>query len=243
MPPAPDRFEGFRPAALRFLRELARHNERPWFEANRLRYEQEVRAPLRALVDEMDVRLARLAPELVGDPRRSVFRIHRDVRFSRDKSPYKTNAACHFFHRDGRHSAGREAEGAGAGLYFQLAPGDCFAAAGIWMPPRPTLGRLRDALAEDWEGFEAIVRAAAFRRTAGALDTEAVLTRMPRGFAPDHPAAGWLRYQSFTVTIPLADDEALGPGLPDRLVRAWKPVLPFVRWLNAALGLAPAERR
>ncbi len=66
---------------------------------------------------------------------------------------------------------------------------------------------------------------------------------MPRGFAPDHPAAGWLRYQSFTVTIPLADDEALGPGLPDRLVRAWKPVLPFVRWLNAALGLAPAERR
>ncbi len=108
---------------------------------NRAVYETEVREPLRALVEEMDVRLARLAPELVGDPRRSIFRIHRDVRFSADKSPYKTNAACQFYHHDAGRGAGQDAEGAGAGLYFQLADGECFVAGGIWMPARPALER------------------------------------------------------------------------------------------------------
>ncbi len=115
------RFAGFRPEALGFLRRLKRNNRREWFERNRAVYETEVRDPMRALVEEMDVRLARLAPELTGDPRHSIFRIHRDVRFSADKSPYKTNAACQFYHQDAGRGAGQDAQGAGAGLYFQLA--------------------------------------------------------------------------------------------------------------------------
>ncbi|MFL5575952.1 MAG: TIGR02453 family protein, partial [Gemmatimonadaceae bacterium] len=95
----------FAPASLRFLRGLAANNRKEWFEARRETYEREVRAPLRELVEEMDVRLATVAPEIVGDTKRSLFRIHRDVRFSRDKSPYKTHAACWFFHR----AAGRSA--------------------------------------------------------------------------------------------------------------------------------------
>ena len=238
-----DGFEGFDAGALRFLRGLKRHNERPWFEAHRAAYERGLRDPMRALVEEMDLRLAGFAPEMIGDPRRSLFRIHRDIRFSRDKSPYKTHASCQFFHRDARHGAGQDADGAGAGFYFQIAPGECFAAAGIWMPARPALNRLRDALAEDHESFEAVVGAPPFRRLVGRLDEEAMLVRTPRGIAPDHPAARWLRHRSFTVTRAMTDDEALGPRLPQKLERIFRTLTPFVRWLNDALGLRRAERR
>ena len=141
-------FAGFRPEALRFLRGLRRHNTREWFERHRAAYDTEVRDPMRSLVEEMDVRLARFAPELVGDPRRSVFRIHRDVRFSADKSPYKTHAACQFYHHDAGRGAGQDAEGAGAGLYLHLEPDGCFVAGGIWMPARPSLDRIREALGD-----------------------------------------------------------------------------------------------
>jgi uncharacterized protein (TIGR02453 family) len=240
-----DRFEGFRPQAVQFLRRLARNNRREWFEANRAAYETEVRNPMRALVEEMDVRLARFAPELGGDPRRSVFRIHRDVRFSKDKSPYKTNAACRFFHLDAGHGVGQDAEGAGAGLYFQLGhgPGETFVAAGIWMPPAPTVAKLRAALADEVEGFEAIVLAPAFKRRFGAMETSAMLTRMPKGYAEDHPAARWLRYKSFTVWREYSEREALGPKLPAVLERDFRALTPFVRWLNGALGYRTADRR
>ena len=236
-------FAGFRPGALAFLRRLRRNNTRAWFERNRSVYETEVRDPMRALVEEMDVRLARLAPELMGDPRRSVFRIHRDVRFSPDKSPYKTNAACQFFHHDAGRGAGQDAEGAGAGLYFQLADGDCFVAGGIWMPARPALEKIREAVAEEPEALDRIVRAVAFRRRFGELDREAMLTRLPRGYAPDHPAARWLRFKSFTATRPLAASEVTGARLPGTLERDFAALLPLVRWLNAAIGYRTWERR
>lgn len=236
-------FTGFRPGALAFLRRLRRNNTRAWFERNRSVYETEVRDPMRALVEEMDVRLARLAPELTGDPRRSVFRIHRDVRFSPDKSPYKTNAACQFFHHDAGRGAGQDAEGAGAGLYFQLADGDCFVAGGIWMPARPALEKIREAVAEEPEALDRIVGAAAFRRRFGELDREAMLTRLPRGYAPDHPAARWLRFKSFTATRPLAASEVTGARLPGTLERDFAALLPLVRWLNGAIGYRAWDRR
>jgi uncharacterized protein (TIGR02453 family) len=87
-------FGGFRPAAFRFLRDLGRNNDKAWFEANREVYEREVREPMRRLVETLDAKLRSIAPEIVGDPKRSMFRIHRDIRFSRDKSPYKTNSGA-----------------------------------------------------------------------------------------------------------------------------------------------------
>jgi uncharacterized protein (TIGR02453 family) len=240
---APSEFQGFRPAALAFLRRLGRNNRRDWFERHRAVYETEVRDPLRALVEEMDVRLARLAPELVGNPRRSVFRIHRDVRFSLDKSPYKTNAACQFYHHDAGRGAGVDAEGAGAGLYFQLADGDCFVAGGIWMPARPALGRIRDRLAEAPGALDGLVRVPAFRRRFGALDEEAMLTRLPRGYRPGHPAERWLRFRSFTATRALSEAEVLSPRLPARLAGDFAALVPLVRWLNAAIGYPSLTRR
>jgi uncharacterized protein (TIGR02453 family) len=236
-------FRGFGPGALKFLRGLARHNDRGWFERHRTVYETEVRDPLRALVEEMDVRLARLAPELVGDPRRSIFRIHRDVRFSKDKSPYKTNAACQFYHHDAGRGAGQDAEGAGAGLYFQLAQGECFVAGGIWMPARPALEKIREALAAEPEALDEIVGAAGFRRRFGSLSDEAMLTRLPRGYPDGHPAERWLRYKSFTASRMLTEREVTSPRLAATIERDFAALAPLVRWLNGAIGYRAWERR
>ncbi|MGA2382655.1 MAG: DUF2461 domain-containing protein [Gemmatimonadales bacterium] len=233
----------FTPRSLTFLRGLARNNRRDWFEAHRADYETEILAPLRSLVEEMDVRLASLAPEMVGDPRRSVFRIYRDVRFSKDKSPYKTHAACWFYHRDASHRVGQESHGGGGGFYFQIAPGNSFTGGGIWMPPREALAKLRDAMAEKPVAFERTVTAPAVARRFGGLDEDAVLTRVPRGYAPDHSAARWLRYKSFTLGRTLTDAQATGPRLPDLLAEDFALMLPLVRWINGALGLKSATRR
>jgi uncharacterized protein (TIGR02453 family) len=237
------RFDGFRPQALGFLRRLKRNNRREWFERNRAVYETEVRDPMRALVEEMDVRLARLVPELTGDPKHSIFRIHRDVRFSADKSPYKTNAACQFYHQDAGRGAGQDAQGAAAGLYFQLADDECFVAGGMWMPARPALERIREAIAEAPEAMNRLLRAPTFRRWFGALDSEAMLKRMPRGYLESHPAAKWLRYRSFTATRTMSEREVQSPRLPEILARDFAALAPLVRWINHAIGYRAWDRR
>lgn len=234
-------FAGFRPQGLRFLRQLERNNRRDWFEAHRAEYEEELLEPMRGLVEELDARLARVAPEIVGHPRRSIFRIHRDVRFSRDKSPYKTHIAAWFHHRDTDHRVGEE--GGAAGFYVHVAPGASLVAAGIWMPPRQRLATIRQALVEDQHGFEGIVLAPGFRRRYGGLDEERMLTRLPRGFPADAPAARWLRYQSFTAARALRDAEVTGPRLAQRVADDFERLRPLVRWLNAALGYRSAAGR
>ena len=174
-------FAGFRPAALKYLRALKRHNERAWFIEHRETYDQEVLGPLRDFVSEIDDRLARVAPEICGDAKRSVFRIYRDVRFSHDKRPYKTHAACWFFHRDSDPKVGRD--GGGAGFYFHIEPGNSQTGGGLWMPGREVLTILRDAIAEDPAGFRRAADSPVMRRRFGGLDSERVLTRMPRGFS------------------------------------------------------------
>jgi len=233
----------FTPATLTFFRGLARHNAKPWFEAHRADYEQAVVAPMRALIEELDVRLAHFAPEITGHPRRSMFRIYRDVRFSKDKSPYKTNAGCWFWHRDADPRVGDSAEGGGAGFYFHLQPGSSFTGAGIWMPPRPLLGKLRDAIAENPKRFERVVKNPGFVRRFGGLDDEHTLKRMPRGFAETHPAARWLKFQSFVSGRELSDKQITSPRLATLLQEDFSKLLPLVRWLNGALGLKPAANR
>lgn len=234
---------GFSTATLTFLRNLKRHNERPWFEAHRAEYEGDVKAPMRELIEEMDVRLARLAPEIIGDPKRSMFRIYRDIRFSTDKSPYKTHASCWLYHRDGSRAVGREAAGGGAGFYFQIAPGDSFTGGGMWMPPREALMKLRDAIAEDPKRFAKIATDKRLMRRCGGLDEEAMLRRVPRGFAPDHPGARWLKFQSFVTGRALSDAQAVSGRLPALLEADFRLMLPLVRWINGVLGLRAAQRR
>lgn len=239
----PDSFTGFRPAALTFLRGLKKNNRKEWFEEHRDDYEREIKLPLLALIEEVDVLLAGFAPEIVGSPKRSMFRIYRDVRFSKDKSPYKTHAASWFYHRDGGSSVGSEAAHGGAGFYFHLAPEGTFMGGGIWMPPRPVLNRIRQNIADDHEGFEDIVLSSAFKKRFGALEKESVLKRPPRGFAPEHPAGDWLRYQSFTAGREVSAEEYLSPKLPQILAKHYEAMTPFIRWLNEASGLKPSTMR
>lgn len=238
-------FAGFSPQAFKFLKGLKRNNNKPWFEENRGLYERAIKQPLQHLAEELDVQFAKLAPEFVAPPKRALFRIYRDVRFSKDKSPYKTHAALWVFHRDAGRGVGREAHG-GAGFYFHLEPGASMVAGGFWMPARPELNVLREAIAEDHRPFARIVQAAAFARRFGGLtdDEPGVrLTRVPRGFAPDHPAADWLRFASFTASRRLSDAEALSPKLVPTIMKDYAALLPLVRWLNATLGHPPAGSR
>ena len=224
----------FSTATLTFLRGLKRHNDRAWFEAHRPEYEAVVQQPMRQLIEELDVRLARLAPEIIGDPKRSLFRIYRDIRFSGDKSPYKTHAACWFYHRDGSRAVGREAAGGGA---------DSFLGGGMWMPQREALRALREAIARDLKRFSKIATDRRVLRRFGGLSEEAELRRVPRGFAPDHPAVRWLKFQSFVVGRALTDAQVVGARLPALLEADFRLILPLVRWINAVLGLRAAERR
>jgi uncharacterized protein (TIGR02453 family) len=196
---------------------------------------------MRELVEEMDVRLAKLAPEIVGDPKKSVFRIHRDIRFSADKSPYKTNTACYFFHRGAGHGVGEHAVGA-AGFYVHVEPGASMVGGGYWMPPRPVLQRIRDRIAEDPKSFEASL-GGAFKKRFGSLSTEESLKRLPRGFAPDHPAERWLRLQSYTAGRMLSDAEITSKSLPRDIERDFAALLPLVRWVNGVLGHPTATSR
>ncbi len=238
-----DTFRGFGRGALTFLRQLKRSNKREWFLAHRDVYDEEVLGPLRLFVEEFDVRFARFAPEFVGDPKRSIFRIYRDVRFSKDKSPYKTHAAAWFKHQNSGHGVGSESHGSGAGFYFHLEPGASFVGGGIWMPPRETLNQLRDSIAAKPAEFEKSMSATGFKRRFGKLSEEAMLTRLPRGFAPGHPAEPWLRYQSFTAGAELTDTQVLDRRVVDRVEKDFKTMLPFVRWLNKSLGYQPGDRR
>lgn len=229
--------------SLKFLRGLARNNRRDWFEARRAEYEQHVKEPMAGLVREMDLRMANFAPEMVGDPKRSIFRVYRDVRFSSDKSPYKTHAACWFFHGDGSSKVGQEAHGGGAGFYFQLQPGGSFSGGGLWMPPRPALQRIRAAIAADPRRFASVVQAPALLRRLRGLSEESMLKRAPRGYDDTHPAARWLRYLSFTVGRELTDAQATSGRLTAELEKDFALMLPLVRWLNDVLGLRPVARR
>ena len=238
-------FTGFRPAALTFLRALRKNNRREWFEAQRPTYEREIKAPFKALIEELDVRFAETAPEFVGDPKTSLFRIHRDIRFAADKSPYKTHAACWIFHRAPGRGVGQTVDG-GAGFYFHLEPGASLVAGGLWMPPSPKLQQVRDAIADDVASWEAVVAHRTFvRRFGGLTDDEPgiLLKRLPRGFEAGHPAERWLRFKSFTTSRALTDAEALSPRVVDAVMKDYVLMVPFVRWLNRAMGFLPANKR
>lgn len=226
----------FSKRALQFLRGLKKNNAKPWFEAHRDEYESDVREPMRELIEDLDRRLRRFAPEIGGDPKRSMFRIHRDVRFSKDKSPYKTHAACWFHHRSATGRVGGEAQEGSAGFYFHLEPGRSMVGGGLWMPPRPQLNKLRDAIVENPARFDQVARG--LTRRFGGLDDEHLLKRMPRGYADDQPGAQWLRYKSFTAGRRLTDAQATAAALPSLLEKEFTAMLPLVRWVNGALGFS-----
>ncbi len=218
----------FGPALFRFLRDLRKNNDREWFLANKKRYERDVRDPALRFIGAFGAALRRIHPQLVADPRPvggSLFRIHRDVRFAKDKRPYKTHVGIHF-----RHAAG---DGAHApGLYLHLEPGDVFAGVGIWRPDGATLADVRDAIVASPTGWRRAVGGRAFR-AQWALAGER-LKRVPRGYEAEHPLADELRCKEYVAITGFAEPDATAADFPERLERAWRASRPFLRFLLRA---------
>ena len=201
-------FSGFSAGATRFFRELAAHQNREWFAEHKAEYEQLVQAPLAALVQAVTARLASTPLPLVGDAKRSVFRIYRDVRFSADKSPYKTNAGCIFSRNGSKTSLGV--------IYFQLGADEIFAAAGFYLPPPDDLRLLRAAIAGDPEDW-AEVRAGLTRKGL-TLITEGALQRLPKGFERAPPAVqDDLKLKSWAVSRNIVPSVARSAELVDAI--------------------------
>ena len=211
----------------RFLGELRRHNTREWFNANKDRYLAEVRDPLLGFIAAIGPGLRAISPHLVADPhpsRGSLLRIYRDTRFSRDKTPYKTNAGLFF-------ALEAEKDAEAPGYYLHLAPGEAFMGAGMWRPGGETLRAIRSAI---------VGKPSAWKRARrpGLSHGENTLKRTPRGFDPDHPLAADLKRLSFTTGVSFTEAQACAADFPARFVRACRRAAPLVRFLARAMRLA-----
>ncbi len=212
---------------LAFLRALKRNNDREWFRARKPDYEQHVRGPMGALLAQLARDLPAFAPDLVSDPRVSLFRIYRDTRFSADKRPLKTQVAAHFPSRT-------FPKGEGAGLYVEVTPQWVWMGGGIYMPSSTELHAIRAAIAENHRKFHRVVTAPAFRTAVGELTGER-LTRVPRGYPKDHPAAGYLRHTQFIGGREYPADFALSPRFYSELLSVFRGITPLVAFLNTAI--------
>lgn len=218
----------FSPDALAFLGALERNNRREWFHQRREHYETLLGRPMAAVIDRLGEQFRSFAPELMADPKRSVYRIWRDTRFSADKRPLKTSVAAVFPHRLGtRHSS--------AGLYFEVSARRVFAGGGLYMPERQLLQRVRERIAQDPDEFAAIAAAPALLEAGGIRGER--LTRVPRGFPADHPAAEHLKLKQFLVWGEWPPELATTPEFWTELVRVFRATAPLVRYLNDAMGV------
>lgn len=216
----------FTPKAVSFLRALKRNNDREWFRERKGQYEEFVKAPMVAIVEQLAVDLRDFAPELVVSPK-SIYRIYRDTRFSEDKTPLKTNIAVSFPWRGlPRHQ--------GAGLYFEVAHQRVWVGGGMYAPDTSQLAAVREHIAVNHKRLSAIVESPAFRKSVGTLQGD-TLQRVPRGFDKDHPAAGYLRHRQFLAArefpAAFASDRKFYAGL----LGVFRHVAPLVRFLNEPL--------
>ncbi len=215
----------------RFLEDLRANNEKAWFAANKDRYEKAVKTPMLRFICDFAEPLRRISAQFDADPRPvggSMFRIHRDTRFSKDKSPYKTAASAHFRHR--AHS-----DAHAPGFYLHLEPGNVFAGAGVWHPEREDLEKIRSAIAArptQW-------RKVAAREALGA-DCELwgeKLTRPPRGYDTSHPFIEDIQRKDFVVVTHFDKADVCGRDFADRLAARYQRIAPFVRFLTLAMEL------
>ena len=221
----------FTPELFQFLRQLKRNNDRDWFAKNKQRYLEDVQEPVLQFVSDVGVGLRKISPNLVADPRPSggsMFRIYRDTRFSKDKSPYKTAVGIRFPHRSSR-------DVHAPGLYLHLEPGEVFIGAGIWHPDTKTTTKIREAIVERPAAWKKAVRTAPFN---GAFELSGdSLTRPPRGFDTDHPLVDDLKRKDFIGIRVLDENTATSERFLHSFVAMCRDGVPLVRFLCDALGL------
>lgn len=222
MPTTTETFAGFRPEAIQFLADLAANNERAWFQPRKADYERLLKQPLEALCVALAERFEARGIPLTADPARSPFRIYRDVRFVKDKSPYKTNIGASF-----PWTGGGDSVPVG---YFHLEPGEAFTGGGLWHPEPARLSAFRRLLDTDPRRVHAVIDQPAFVATFGRLMGDK-LTRVPQGYRSDHPEADLLKLKDIAFSHRLSDADLFSPELPDRLVASLETAVPAMRLL------------
>jgi len=216
----------FHPRLFQFLVQLRRHNRRPWFLKHKAEFEEFARQPSLRFIADLQLPLREVSPWLVANPKPvggSLFRIYRDVRFSKDKSPYKTHIGMHF-----RHGASTESVH-GPGLYLHLEPKGCFLAGGVWQPDPRALARIRDAIAwkqDEWR--------AATRGLQLGGDT---LSRAPRGYSEGHPLIADLKRKDFIASFDLSQTQVCSGKFPADFLRTAAKMRPLMRFVSEALKL------
>ncbi len=214
------------PATLKFLKDLKRNNNKPWFDKNRKQYDT-AREDFIALVEQVIKEIGAFDPAIAAlEAKRCVFRINRDVRFSKNKDPYKNNMAG-YFNKDGKN-------GPGAGYYMHIEPGHSFVAGGIWMPEPPVLAGIRQEIDYNFDDWKKIVESKTFRKQfAKGLEGES-LSRPPKGYDDQNPAIGYIKRKSFVVTRPFTDADVQGKSFVKEISKTFQSMKPLVDFINLA---------
>jgi uncharacterized protein (TIGR02453 family) len=218
------RFPGFPPEALQFFRALARHNNRDWFQPRKAVFEEQVKQPMRELVEALNGAMKSFAPEYATDPEKAIYRIYRDTRFSKDKTPYKDHIAASFYRSGtGPHKYG--------GYYVHVSHKEVAVGGGVYMPEPGVLLEIRQHIAAHHQKLRKIL-AAAVRRSLGELQGDQ-LTRVPKGFPVTHPAADLLRFKSFILYVNLEPELAATPEFFGEVLTRFRTMKPFLDFLTA----------
>ena len=228
---AKEKFPGFPLGLLHFLSDLSKHNNRTWFKANKSRYEEELLGPALEFIAAMAEPLAKLSPHFRAEPKKvggSLMRIYRDVRFSKDKRPYKTNVGIQF-----RHESGRDVHS--PGFYFHVDPDEVFLGVGIWRPDTKSLGKIRQAIHKDQAGWKRAKNGKAFRERYDLAGDS--LKRPPRGYDAEHPLLEDLKRKDHIAILQLDHDELFEPTLVKNTIANFRVAMPYMAFLCRAVGV------
>ncbi len=213
---------------LKFLRALKRNNDREWFKSRKDDYEQHVRGPMVAVIEQLAGDFQRVAPQVVASPKASLYRIYRDTRFSDDKRPLKTHVAAVFPWRGlQKHE--------GAGLYFEITPKWVWVGGGMYSPQPPQLQQVREHIADTWPEIQRIAKHRTFVKHIDTLEGNR-LTRVPRGFATDHPAAEGRKHRQFIAGSEFPAELAHQDEFYPTLLTTFKALMPLIAFLNEPLS-------
>ena len=216
-------FPGFPPEMVQFFRGLKRNNRRDWFQPRKHLYEQHVKEPMLELVTALNGELRKFAPQCVTEPKKAVFRIYRDTRFSADKTPYKTHVAASFFRREG------------GGFYFSVSLDQVEVAGGIYRPSPETMYLVRTHIAENYKELRQILANKKTRKLVGDLQGDE-LTRAPKGFDPQHPALDLIKKKDWILDVSLDPSLATTPKLYREILDRFRAMAPFIEFLNRPLA-------
>ena len=225
-------FDGFRPEAIQFMADLTANNDRSWFQPRKADFERLIKTPFEELVTDLAGALAARGVPLQADVR-GIFRIYRDTRFSKDKSPYKTHLGASFPWIDGGTPDERTH---GNGGYFNFQPGEMYVGGGMWQAEKPRLDAFRRLIVEEPERVRAAIEEPGFVAAFGRVTSHDSLKRVPPSYPADHPMADLLRAKDVVFGRRLGDDEVTSPALPETLAEAYAAALPVFRFLATLRG-------